>query len=666
LERRLRAGEDARVETFLDSHPTLADDPDRATDLIVAEFRLRRELGQRPDPADWLARFPRWRGRLARRFEALAAPEATASLVDPAAQTTPQEAPGRAESPGDGEPALGRHEVFEEIGRGAMGVVYRARDPVLGRPVALKTIRVPQGMMEDPEAVKRFCREAQAAARLRHPHIVPVHGMGRHDGRPCFSMALITGGSLAGRMDEVRRDLRGAVALVEKVARAVHYAHEQGVIHRDLKPANILLDERGEPLVGDFGLAKFLDGPDGLSSPGQRLGTPAYMAPEQAAGHTWKVSPRSDVWALGVILFELLTGERPFRGPSGEAVFQQVLAAAPRPPRAVRPAVPRALEAVALRCLEREPSRRYPTAAALADDLARWLRGEAVRPHPGSRRRLLERAAGVGLAATAALLVLASLLAFARPPAAEPDRAGEADERDLAEGRAVELIGDAGPPRWQRWAVGGGVVLPTDDGDGAFSWEAFSPSALELVRDPCRGYRLSAEVRHENTERIGEVGLFAALSRQPVAGGAQCFCLTLTFDDFQEADRDPDGQPCSIAVLTLRRFHEPDGESVAQEVCRKPFTPAAVADPGTRPWRRLAIEVRPDDVRAFWKGERFAQVARADLDKRFQTLRRRVVDGRVVDDCPGCEPRFTPREGLGLYVARGKAAFRRVVVEPLP
>ncbi len=228
-------------------------------------------------------------------------------------------------------PELGRHELQEEIGRGGMGVVYRARDLVLNRPVALKMIVPRQGLLETPEAVHRFYREARAAARLRHPNIIAIHGMGLHQGRHCFTMPLLTG-ALSGRAASYRDDPRAAAALVEKIARAVQYAHDQGVIHRDLKPANILLDEQGEPLVADFGLAKVLDADADASSPGQRVGTPAYMSPEQAAGHTWEVSPRSDVWALGVILYELLTGARPFAEATPEGTYKRVLTGEPARP----------------------------------------------------------------------------------------------------------------------------------------------------------------------------------------------------------------------------------------------------------------------------------------------------------------------------------------------
>jgi hypothetical protein len=325
----------------------------------------------------------------------------------PAGETVSQ-FPGSTPPAGPPPPELGAHELLEEVGRGGMGVVYRARDLVLGREVALKMIR-PE-FVDGPQAVGRFYREARAAAQLRHPNIVPIYGMGMHRGRHCYTMPLLTGGSLARHKRRLRQNVQAAVALVGKVAQALETAHAAGIVHRDLKPANIFLDEQGEPLVGDFGLAKFASGQADSTLAGQRLGTPAYMAPEQAAGHSWKVTPASDVWALGVILYDLVTGQRPFPGDDAEAVLQQVLTVEPLPPRRHRPELSADLETIILHCLRRDPADRYGTAGALAADLARWQQGQRPRGAPATRTRKVWRALRrpwVGLAA-ALLLVLAA------------------------------------------------------------------------------------------------------------------------------------------------------------------------------------------------------------------------------------------------------------------
>jgi serine/threonine-protein kinase len=271
--------------------------------------------------------------------------------------------------------AFGSYELLEEIDRGGMGVVYKARQAGLDRLVALKMIL--SGPAAQREEVLRFLREARAAGRLRHANIIAVHDAGTIDGQHYFTMPLARNGSLARHVKRLGAEPRAAVALVEKVARAVQHAHDNGIVHRDLKPANVLLDEGDEPWVADFGLAK-VEGADELRTrTGRGLGTPAYMAPEQSDPALGRSSgPAADVWALGVILDELLAGRRPFRGRH-ETVLHRIREDDPARPSRLRPGVDANLEAVVLKCLEKEPARRYPSAGALADDLASWLRGEA-------------------------------------------------------------------------------------------------------------------------------------------------------------------------------------------------------------------------------------------------------------------------------------------------
>ncbi|MBX3471078.1 MAG: serine/threonine protein kinase, partial [Planctomycetes bacterium] len=269
---------------------------------------------------------------------------------------------------------VGGYELLAELGRGGMGSVWRARSLALGREVALKLLTAP----DDPELVERFQLEARAAARLRHPNVVGVHEVGQ-DGRTWFlALDLVEGESLRAR---VTRDgplsPREAARVVEAIGRALHHAHGHGVVHRDVKPHNILIAADGTPLLADFGLAKDA-GADGLTVTGQVLGTPAYMAPEQALGDLARVDRRADVYALGATLYEALTGAPPFAGATAMNILRQVIEDDPAPPSRRRPGLDRDLEAVVLKCLEKAPDARYDTAAQAADDLARWLRREPV------------------------------------------------------------------------------------------------------------------------------------------------------------------------------------------------------------------------------------------------------------------------------------------------
>jgi serine/threonine-protein kinase len=284
---------------------------------------------------------------------------------------------------GPGEHASGvrvpGYEVLEELGRGAMGVVYKARQVNLRRVVALKMILA--GGHAGASDRARFRTEAEAIARLQHPNVVQVYEVGEHDGHPFFSLELCAGGSLEKKLGGAPLPPREAAGMAAVLARAMHHAHQRGVVHRDLKPGNVLLTADGTPKVTDFGLAKTLDGA-GQTQSGATMGTPSYMAPEQASGQVHATGPAADVYALGALLYEMLTGRPPFRGPTPLQTIVQVVSSEPAPPRQLRPGCPRDLETVCLKCLEKAPGRRYGSAEALADDLERWQRGEPVLARP--------------------------------------------------------------------------------------------------------------------------------------------------------------------------------------------------------------------------------------------------------------------------------------------
>jgi WD40 repeat protein/serine/threonine protein kinase len=402
----------------------------------VAEYLEALRSGTAPDRDAFLARHPGIEGELVsflndqESFARLAAPLGPTPLPGKGleaplgAKADPREAPTLA--PGETAPATepggrcGDYELLEEIARGGMGVVYRARQVRLNRLVALKMILA--GSLASPADVQRFRTEAEAAAGLDHPHIVPIYEVGEHDGRPFFSMRLIEGGPLTRQRERFQRDPREAARLVVTVARAVHYAHQRGILHRDLKPANILLDAEGQPHVTDFGLAKRVTegapGP-GPTQTGAIVGTPSYMAPEQASGDR-RLSTAADVYSLGAVLYELLTGRPPFCAATPLETLLQVIDCEPVRPGALRPGLDVELETVSLKCLDKEPARRYASAEALAEDLERFLVGEPVHARPcttwergrkWARRRpavaLLSGLSGLG---ALALLVLAGFL----------------------------------------------------------------------------------------------------------------------------------------------------------------------------------------------------------------------------------------------------------------
>jgi WD40 repeat protein/predicted Ser/Thr protein kinase len=279
------------------------------------------------------------------------------------------------EPAGGGQP-FGDYVLEQEIAHGGMGVVYRARQISLNRTVAVKLLLL--GRYSSAESVERFRREAQAAAALRHPNIVAVHEVGECEGQHFFSMELVEGRSLGDCLREGPLPPSRAAEIARTIAEAIHYAHQQGVIHRDLKPSNVLIDALGQVRVTDFGLAKKLDGSSDLTVTGQMVGTPNYLSPEQAAGRNAEVGPPSDVYALGALLYELLTGRPPFLANSLQDTLLRIRDYEPVAPRALNPATPRDLETICLKCLEKDPGRRYRSAAALAEDLRRWQRSEPI------------------------------------------------------------------------------------------------------------------------------------------------------------------------------------------------------------------------------------------------------------------------------------------------
>ena len=341
--------------------------------LLRIDLAYRGRNNENPTPEEYRSRFPA-EGDL---IQAVFRETPTAAGTSPAgpSQNVALGTEDDNELAGDW-PAIPGYEILGQLAAGGMGVVYQARQVGLKRSVALKLIRT--GFQPGPQEVARFRVEAEAVASLSHPHIIQIHDCGEWNGMPYLAMEFAEGGSLARRLDNGPLPPSQAAKLLEILARAVQFVHEHGIIHRDLKPANVLLTDEGVPKLADFGLAKRLDQDQGLTAAHAVLGTASYMAPEQAAGDKHAIGPSADIYALGAILYEVLTGRPPFRAQTHELTIHQVLSEEPLPPRHRKADVPRELEAICLKCLEKEPGQRFASALALAEDLGRYQKGEPI------------------------------------------------------------------------------------------------------------------------------------------------------------------------------------------------------------------------------------------------------------------------------------------------
>jgi serine/threonine-protein kinase len=642
-------------------------------DDLLLQWEDARQAGHPLEPSDLCPSWPEGQAELRRRAELLCKFDTAFGLEG----ETPAGDVGLEEAP-----AIPGCAILGELGEGGMGKVYRAWQEDLNREVAVKVMRGGPNLTED--VTRRFALEARLLARLRHDHIVPVYEAKLHLGQPYFVMELVPGGSLAGALDRYLGKPTAAAQLMEQVARAVQHAHDHGVLHRDLKPANILLDVQGRAQVSDFGLAKLLkaepeDAPESeqrigwvdesayQTATGAVLGTPLYMAPEQFTGKAAAVTPRTDVWALGVILYELLTGQRPFRTDRSRPLAQVIAEDTPTPPRSLRPDVPLPLQAIVLRCLEKDPAGRYPTAAALADDLARWLRKEppTVFREPWPRRlwRGLRRrqatALGLGLAAVAALWGGVSYLS-------DPQRVREAIERDLAAGRPVTLVRGTGPPIVYTMALG--------KENGKISTEAGKPlyvstheiALVELWPKPPLAFLFRADIRNDQNSGDGRAGLY--FDYRPAGPAAPFPCCYVV----QYTDRGPnatrirrlDGQKGTDVRLTFSYFElhpalglQEGGQTVSGGFFFVPPPPSA--DPG--PWRTVTLRVFPGKVEASWVNEHgiVEPIASVGQD-RFEVCARALPE-----EMAGY--RYLPfeRGAVGLYVRDCAASFCNVVLEPL-
>jgi WD40 repeat protein len=412
-------------------------------------------------------------------------------------------------------PTISGYEILGELGRGGMGVVYRARQVRLNRPCVLKMIL--GGAHASPEATSRFLAEAQAIARLQHPHIVQIHHIGETDGLPFFELEFLDGGSLDRRLNGTPWPARRAAELIEPLARGVAEAHRLGIVHRDLKPGNILLMADGTPKLTDFGLAKSLATDSGLTQTDSIMGSPGYMSPEQAEGKTRQVGPLADVYALGAILYELLTGGPPFRGTTVLEILEQVKNVEPVPPSRLVPGLPPDIETIALKCLQKEPEKRYDSAIAVAEDLRRFLAGEAIvaRPVPFWERAWRWCRRHPAPAALTATIVLVAALGLAGI-LWQWDEAVKA--RDLASKRAVaeaEARRETETTLVDMYTTSG--ISAGDLGEHARAALWFANAACRAKADPDR--RLANTVRARTWGRRAFTPLWAVVADGSWPGG---------------------------------------------------------------------------------------------------------------------------------------------------
>lgn len=561
-------------------------------------------------------------------------------------------------------PDIPGYEILREIDRGGMGIVYEARVPRLKRTVALKLVP-PFG--RDADAVRRrFEREVGLLGGLDHPNILRVEHADEWAGCHYFTMRYVPGGTLGQHLPRIRADLRAAVGLVAKVARAVGVLHAAGVLHRDLKPSNILLGDGDEPLVADFGLAKSHDDTDSLTPDGAPVGTRLYMSPEQTRGAADEYAPSCDIWALGVILYEVLTGRRPFDDRNVVELYRRIQSEPAEACSSANPDVPAALDRVVQRCLAKRPAERYPTADAIADDLERWLAGEDVPPlppPPKPRRRWVSAATVVGLAAVLAAGFL--IPDRARPAGPDPPAPATLTVADrLRAGEEVELIGPTGMPLVPTVPLAGSTERFSPDRDGYATLSSGEYGGVELSSEPLPlPVRVDGElaIAHQHGG-VPYAALYAGRREWPGADRQHTTFVLLKL--WETPIIRPDAVHVRVRVVAAPAWwdgsrhpyvlHARELADARQQPLDNPQAP-----PPPLVWQSFSLTVDATEVRPAWGGRHLRPVGDEYL--------RHVTDHghRQLRLAPPPPDRPLLGGGVGLFVHRCSATFRNVRLVPL-
>lgn len=577
-------------------------------------------------------------------------------------------------------PSPAGYDLFRYLGGGGMGDVYLAREHAAERTVAIKFLRA----ASNPASAERFLTEVRALARLDHPNIVRIISVDLNRVDPHYTMDYIGAGTLSDLVKaEGPMPPAEAARIASTIAKALHAAHGADILHRDIKPSNILIAADGTPKISDFGLAKRLDFDEGLTYSSQPLGTPSFMPPEQITRESGSMGPRADVYGLGATLYFMITGTAPFEDANPESIMNRVRFDPPTRPRSVRPGIPIELEAIVLKCLEKKPEERYPSAAELAADLDRYLAGEVVAapqltPLRRVRKWIVRNRVAIG---SSLALITAAILAAILIPSVDPQ---EDIQRKLKAGKRVVLVGDRGNPKSWQWQFTPSSLAESAAKDGTASFQTAGTTLLELVRDPgVDRYRVTAELRHMGADppppkgaiTMGYIGFYCGHDVQAGPDGKFMNTLiALKFADIEplpqdekapKAPKERVGVPMGFAAFA----QQPNDRSVTpswSHTSKRPFQPRPGAQfPGL--WRRVRFDVAPDGVIGYWSDDaagEFFEVLNANAEMIQSKFN--YVYSEQASLVPGVAPQWRPRGSLGVIAHRSTVAFRNITIEPLP